>query len=75
VSLNWYASKSSNVVGYNIYRGTTFGNYALLKSMNSTTSYLDAGVQGGQTYYYVVTAVNAAGAESLYSNTLKAVVP
>ena len=75
VSLNWHASTSSNVVGYNIYRGTTVGNYALLKSMNAKTSYLDASVQSGQTYYYVVTAVNTAGAESPYSNTVEAVIP
>src|SRR5215469_3949838 len=75
VSLNWNASMSRNVVGYNIYRGTTSGNYALLKSMNSNTSYLDASVQSGQTYYYVVTAVDAAGAESPYSNTAEAVIP
>jgi fibronectin type 3 domain-containing protein len=75
VSLIWNTSTSSNVVGYNIYRGTTSGNYALLKSMNSNTSYLDASVQSGQTYYYVVTAVDAAGAESPYSNKAEAVIP
>ena len=75
VSLTWNTSTSSNIVGYNVYRGTTSGNYALLKSMNSNTSYLDASVQSGQTYYYAVTAVNAAGAESPYSNRAQAVIP
>ena len=75
VSLIWNSSTSSNVVGYNIYRGTTLGNYALLQSMNGKTSYLDASVQGSQKYYYVVTAVDAAGAESPYSNTAEVVIP
>ena len=51
------------------------GNYALLQSMNGKTSYLDASVQGSQKYYYVVTAVDAAGAESPYSNTAEVVIP
>src|SRR5215831_1299357 len=75
VSLNWNASTSRNVVAYNIYRGTTLGNYALQKSMNWSTSYLDSSVQSGQTYYYVVTAVDGAGAESPYSNKAEAVIP
>ena len=43
--------------------------------MNSNTSYLDVSVQSGQTYYYVVTAIDAAGAESPYSNAAEVVIP
>lgn len=75
VSLNWNASTTSNVVGYNVYRGTTSGSYSLLNSMNSSTSYTDTAVQNGQTYYYVVTAVDSVGAESSYSNPSPAVIP
>ena len=58
VSLSWNASTSSNVVGYNIYRGTVQGgNYGLQNSMIASTSYTDTMVQNGQTYYYAVTAV------------------
>jgi fibronectin type 3 domain-containing protein len=32
-------------------------------------------VQSGQTYYYVVTAVDTSGAESVYSNQVQAIVP
>ena len=35
----------------------------------------DNSVVGGQTYYYVVTAVDSSGAESGYSNQTQAVVP
>ena len=75
VNLSWRASSSSNVVGYNVYRGTVAGSYALLNSMNAGTSYSDATVQNGQTYYYAVTAVDSAGVESAFSNPAQAVIP
>lgn len=75
VTLSWQPSTSSNVVGYNVYRGNQSGSYGLLVSMNSTTSYVDPAVQSGNTYYYVVTAVDSVGSESTYSNQAQAVVP
>jgi TolB protein len=75
VSLTWKASTSGNVVGYNVYRGSSSGSYGLLNSMNSTTSYTDTTVQNGQTYSYVVTAVDSTGAESPHSNVAEAVIP
>jgi hypothetical protein len=75
VSLTWKASTSNDVVGYNVYRGTIPGSYGLLNSMNTGTSYDDISVQNGQTYFYVVTAINSAGAESSYSNQTQAVIP
>jgi hypothetical protein len=76
VALAWSASSSNDVVAYNIYRGTTSGGpYSLLTSMNSSTADTDSTVQSGTTYYYVVTAVDSAGAESAYSNPTQAAVP
>jgi hypothetical protein len=67
VSLSWTASTSS-VAGYNIYRGTTAGQYTKLNpSLNSTTAYTDNTVAAGVTYYYAATAVNSSGEESSYS--------
>src|SRR5215469_3596685 len=76
VALTWKAS-TSKVVGYNVYRGTTSGGpYSLITSaLDSSTSYSDTSVQAGVTYYYVVTAVNSGGQESVDSNQAKAVVP
>ena len=76
VSLSWNAS-TSTVVGYNVYRGSqTGGPYV---SLNSTpevsTSYTDNSVTAGQTYYYVVTAVDGGGTESVYSNQAPALIP
>jgi len=65
------------VTGYNVYRSTVSGsayakvNAALLAGM----SYSDAGVQSGLTYYYVATAVDGSGNESVYSNEVVAAIP
>jgi hypothetical protein len=75
VALSWNPSTSS-VVGYNVYRGsTTGGPYSPVATMNADTSYTDSSVLAGQTYFYVTTAVDAAGKESANSNQTQAVVP
>jgi hypothetical protein len=76
VTLSWTASISP-VVGYNAYRSTTSGGpYTKLNSsLISNTSYDDQAVQSGTTYYYVTTAVNSQGLESVYSNQAVATVP
>jgi hypothetical protein len=76
VRLSWAAS-TSTVAGYNVYRGTQSGGpYAVLNSAaDASTTYADSTVQAGQTYYYVVTAVDGSGNESVNSNQAQAVVP
>lgn len=73
-SLAWTGS-TSTVTSYNVYRGTqTGGPYAPIGSANGT-NYADSTVQSGQTYFYVVTAVDSGGHESVFSNQVQAVVP
>jgi fibronectin type 3 domain-containing protein len=76
-ALNWTASSSSNIAGYNIYRSTTSGgSYTKLNTSPVVpTSYTDSTVQAGVTYYYVATAVNTDSIESAYSNQVQAVIP
>jgi uncharacterized repeat protein (TIGR03803 family) len=76
VSLSWDAS-TSQVIGYNVYRGTNpNGPYTKINStLDAVTTYTDSAVQAGQTYYYVTTAVDSAGEESVYSNQADAVIP
>jgi hypothetical protein len=76
VALSWTAS-TSTVIGYNVYRGTQAGGpyVALNGAADASTSYSDSAVQAGQTYFYVVTAVDGSGNESVYSNQAQAVVP
>jgi len=74
VSLTWNASTSS-VVGYNVYRGSVSGGpYTLLNSTPNLT-FTDSTVLSGQTYYYVVTAVDANGTESIVSNEVTVIIP
>lgn len=77
VALGWNTSTSSNVAGYNIYRGMVSGGpFTRINSALNTTPFdTDSSVQAGQTYYYVVTAVDSTGAESGYSNQVQAVIP
>ena len=76
VSLGWTAS-TSTVAGYNVYRGSQSGGpyVAVNSGLDASTSYTDTSVQAGQTYYYVVTAVDGSGNESVYSNQAQAVIP
>src|SRR5207253_10469172 len=76
VDLSWTPSTSA-VVGYNIYRsGTSDGPYAKINpALNAAAAYTDNTVQAGVTYYYVTTAVDASGVESVYSNQAPAAVP
>lgn len=76
VDLSWQASTSA-VAGYNVYRGTVSGGpYTKVNSsLLSSTNYMDATVQAGQTYYYVATAVDSSNDESAYSAQTSAVVP
>jgi fibronectin type 3 domain-containing protein len=43
--------------------------------MDSATSFTDNNVTPGQTYYYVATEVDSAGAESAYSSEVSATIP
>lgn len=76
VGLSWNAS-ASQVVGYNIYRGTTSGGpYTRLNpSLLSATNYTDSSVDSGTTYYYVATAMDSSNVESQYSNQASAAIP
>ena len=76
VALNWGAS-SSSVAGYNVYRSSVSGSsYAKVNSsVVGGVSFTDSNVQAGQTYYYVATAVDASGTESVFSNEVPAIVP
>jgi fibronectin type 3 domain-containing protein/predicted small lipoprotein YifL len=62
IRLAWEAVGDADVAGYRIYRSTTAGRgyQPLLPALSSSTTYVDSDVRAGQTYYYVVTAVDRA---------------
>jgi fibronectin type 3 domain-containing protein len=73
--LSWKPSTSA-VKGYNIYRTKPGGSYTRINSaVHPDPSYVDTDVEAGATYYYVTTAVTAAGVESKFSNQVVAVIP
>ena len=76
-TLNWNASISSGVIGYNVYRRLASGGpYTKVNSSVVTvTTYNDNTVQPGQTYFYVVTSINSNDVESSYSDEVMAPVP
>jgi subtilisin family serine protease len=60
VTLSWAAV--SGATSYRVQRsGTTGGPYTTVATGVTTTSYTDSGLTNGVPYFYVVTAVNAAG--------------
>lgn len=74
-SLTWDASTDPSIARYNLYMGTQPGVYGPPVAVGSNTSYTAGNLTGGKTYYFSVTAVNAGGAESQYSNEVNKAVP
>jgi len=76
VQLYWKRNRELDLAGYNVYRSTTHGGgyQKINPSLVSRPKYLDKKIVKGQMYYYVVTAVNAAGGESGYSNEVEIIV-
>jgi hypothetical protein len=76
VDLNWNASSSNDVVGYNVYRSPDKATWKKVNaSMVASTLYDDSSVASSTTYYYAVTAVDTAGKESSKTAAVKVVVP
>ncbi len=77
VDLFWDPSSSPDVAGYNVYRAIQSGGpYMKLNPvLIVSTTYTDATVMSGTTYFYVVTAEDVNGVESQSSNEAVAVIP
>lgn len=78
VALSWVASTTSGVT-YNVYRATTSGGYNYATPLNSSpmsgTSFTDCTVSLGQTYYYVIRAVDSSGNQSVSSSETAVTMP
>ncbi len=64
VTLTWQPPSSDGgaaITAHRIYRGTSPGALALLVGVGDVGTYRDTGLTNGATYYYQVSAVNAAG--------------
>jgi fibronectin type 3 domain-containing protein len=63
VALKWTVPPATGlpVTGYRVYRGAAAGNGVLLAEVGPVAEFTDTTVVDGTTYYYAVSAVNAAG--------------
>lgn len=76
VDLNWIASTSGDVVGYNVYRSPDGATWTKINaSMIASTLYDDSTVANSTTYYYEAAAVDIYGHESSKTAAVKAVIP
>jgi fibronectin type 3 domain-containing protein len=79
VRLAWQGVPDSDLAGYRVYRSTTpgRGHTLLTPTLQTGTTYVDSDVRPGQTYYYVVTAVDRAkrANESVPSPEVSATLP
>jgi fibronectin type 3 domain-containing protein len=77
VDLSWNASSTPGVT-YAVFRSTQSGGQnpqSPLASNLTGTTFTDTTVQSGQTYFYVIAAVDSTGTESPFSNEATAQVP
>ena len=65
---------STDVTGYMIHYGTASGIYSMGIDVGSATSYTVSNLIDGQTYYFAITAYNAAGVESEHSGEVSMLV-
>ena len=70
VDLSWDAHADSTVSAYQVYYGTTNGEYTTKIAVGNATQTTISGLSGGTTYYFAVTAINTGGIESAFSNAV-----
>jgi len=75
IILEWDASNSPDVTGYNLYYGTNSGSYPVKIDAGDSTSVTISNLLAGVTYYFVATAYDANGDESAYSNEVTFILP
>jgi hypothetical protein len=67
VILVWDSNTETDLAGYKLYYGTVSGTYVSQIDVGKATTYTVSNLGSG-TYYFALTALNGAGAESGFSN-------
>ena len=81
VQLAWDALVQDNgapfpdLAGYKLYYGSQSGQYQTVVPVDLVTTYTVTNVSAGQTYYFVITAYDIAGTESMFSNEVRVTLP
>ena len=74
VQMAWDSHSASDVAGYKLYYGQTSSNYQSTVDVGNQTTYPLSGLAEGQTYYFAVTAYDASGNESDFSNEMSTTI-
>ncbi len=69
VTLAWDPNTEQNIAGYNVYYSRNSGNYSRLVVVSGATAQI--GIKGNAPTYFAVTAVDANGAESDFSDEVQ----
>ena len=75
VGFSWRPNAEPNLAGYRLYVGTQPGVYSGFVDVGSATTFELRELIRGMTYYFALTAYNAAGLESNFSPELTRQVP
>jgi hypothetical protein len=67
-TLEWDPNPEPTVVGYNVYIGTSSGNYTQVVDVGATTSLPLTNLSAAVTYYFAVTAYDTQRLESPFSD-------
>ncbi len=71
IFVEWFSTKDETVRHWKLFRRDSQQGFELIITLTAVdTSYLDENVETGKRYFYFLTAVNAAGLESLPSDTV-----
>jgi len=70
LTLEWNPSPSPAIVGCHLYYGTVSGEYTNTVVVGNVTTVTVSGLLAGVTYYFAITAVDADGQESDFSNEI-----
>ena len=74
-SLAWDASADASVMGYYVYYGPASRAYTSKVDAGYQTNHTALNLTKGQTYFFAVTAYDAARIESAYSNEVETTMP
>jgi hypothetical protein len=75
VSLQWNPNTDPSVIGYNLYYGGASRSYTNMIPVGNTTNAVVGGLTEGKTYFFAVTAYDAYGDESDYSDETVYIIP
>jgi hypothetical protein len=75
VTLAWLSSPDSRVAAYHVYYGTAPSTYTNVVDVGNATQATIGGLIESKRYYFMVTAVDALGVESIPSNEVSFTVP